>query len=277
MKFKSLVIAGILALTVSIAFGSEVPALRGPVNDEAKVLAPDKAKQLSDMLLAQEKQTSNQIVVLTIKTLGGEPIESYAQKVFVTWKLGQAKKDNGVLIVVAVADHKMRIEVGKGLEGSLTDATSAKIIRDVMAPRFKANDFAGGLTEAVNTINLAIKGEFKADAPLVIQTIPTWAWILIIVGAGVVILLIIVGIRSSSDDMESSGSYGGGSFGSGLGLGSIIGSGLGGGYSGGHSSSSDDSSSSSDSGGGFDFGGGGDSGYSGGGGDSGGGGASGSW
>lgn len=238
--------------------------LQGPVNDYAKVLSNAQAEQLRSALLAQEKETSNQIVILTVQSLGGEEIEPFANAIFHTWKLGQAGKDNGVLIVLATSERKMRIEVGKGLEGVLTDAIASQIIRREMTPKFKANDFAGGFTAAVTAINLAVKGEYRADGrnvnfpagarPAAAGGWPWWVWVLIVVGA-LILLAIILGniptrgggtvLSDTLDSLPSSGSEWGGG-------GIFTGSG----------------GSSGDSGGGS---------YSGGGGDSGGGGASGSY
>jgi len=178
---------------------NETIAIRGPVNDFAKVLSDAQAEQLRTSLLAQEKATSNQIVILTVASLNGEEIEPFANRVFQAAKLGQAGKDNGVLIVLAPKERKMRIEVGSGLEGSLTDAIASQIIRNEMAPRFKANDFAGGFSAAVNAIQLAIKGEYKAEGGNVnfpagggaaAGGLPWWGWTLIVLG--VIILLLII-------------------------------------------------------------------------------------
>jgi uncharacterized protein len=115
------------------------------------------------MLEAHEDSTSNQIAVLTIADLGGEVLEEYSLKVAETWKLGQAGKDNGVLLLVARDDRKVRIEVGRGLEGSLTDATSGRIIRREIVPRFKEGDFDGGVLEGTKAIVSAIEGTYSAE------------------------------------------------------------------------------------------------------------------
>jgi uncharacterized protein len=113
--------------------------------------------------LAQyEDSTSNQIAILIISTLDNEVLEEYSLRVAETWKLGQKDKDNGILLLIAVDDHKMRIEVGKGLEGVLTDALSNRIIRNEMAPAFRRADFDGGVTAAINGIVAGIGGEYTA-------------------------------------------------------------------------------------------------------------------
>lgn len=153
----------VLLLTSVPLWGAEVPKLAGPVNDYAGVLSPDDEKKLTSFLLGQERKTTNQIVILTVKSLDGDTIEGFAEKVFNTWKLGQKGKDNGILVVLATKERKMRIEVGHGLEGALPDAIASRIIRDEMTPKFKAKDFAGGFMEAAIAIDKAIAGEFQAE------------------------------------------------------------------------------------------------------------------
>jgi uncharacterized protein len=135
------------------------------VHDEAKVLSQQTIDNLEHKLKVFEDSTTNQMGILIISSLNGEIIEQYALRAAKEWKLGQADKDNGIVMVVAVDDHKMRIETGHGLEGALPDAISNRIIRNEMAPRFRRGDFDGGVTAAVDAINLAIKGEYKADGP----------------------------------------------------------------------------------------------------------------
>ena len=118
---------------------------------------------LASSCSTRKSKTSNQIVILTVNSLDGEDIEGYANRVFHEWRLGQKEKRNGVLLVAAIKDRKLRIEVGYGLEGVLTDALSSQIIRNEIAPKFKAGDYDGGLWVGVNAIDKAIRGEYKAD------------------------------------------------------------------------------------------------------------------
>lgn len=136
----------------------DVPYLSGRVVDEAGILSQSTTSKLSADLKAHEERTTNQIAVLTVKSLDGESVEDFAVRVFEAWKLGQKGKDNGVLVIVAPADRRMRIEVGYGLEGTLTDAAAARIIRDRMTPRFKANDFDGGVAQGVAAIVATLEG-----------------------------------------------------------------------------------------------------------------------
>jgi uncharacterized protein len=113
---------------------------------------------LTGALEAHERATADQIVVLTTPTLGGEPVESYANRVFHAWALGQKGKDNGVLVVVAPHDRKMRIEVGYGLEATLPDAAAGRIVDNVMKPRFKAGDYERGISDGVTAVVAALEG-----------------------------------------------------------------------------------------------------------------------
>jgi uncharacterized protein len=135
------------------------------VVDNAEILSQATRDSVSAQLKAHEERTTNQIAVLTVKSLEDESVEGYALQVFETWKLGQKGKDNGVLVLVAPSDRRMRIEVGYGLEGTLTDAIAARIIRDRMTPRFKANDFDGGVRDGVAAIVQTLEGRGADPTP----------------------------------------------------------------------------------------------------------------
>lgn len=157
----------LIFLLVLVAMASRaqkpVPELWGlRVHDEAHVLSPATVDQLEKKLKAYEDSTSNQIAILIVPSLDGEVLEEYSLRVAETWKLGQKDKDNGVLLLIAINDHKMRIEVGQGLEGVLTDALSNRIIRNEMAPNFRRNDFDAGVSAAVDGMIKAIGGEYTA-------------------------------------------------------------------------------------------------------------------
>lgn len=146
----------------SSALALEVPPLRGHVNDYAAMLTPARAAALEQQLSDFERSDSTQIVVLTVPTLGGEVLEEFSIKVAESWKIGQKGVDNGVILLIAKAERKVRIEVGRGLEGKLTDLVSGRIIRSEIAPRFKAGDFDGGITAGVEALVKVAKGEYKA-------------------------------------------------------------------------------------------------------------------
>lgn len=152
-------------VTVTGARAAEVPYLSGRVVDKAEILTPAVRERLTAVLKAHEDATTNQIAVLTVPTIAPESIEDYAVRVFKAWKLGQAGKDNGVLVVVVPRDRKLRIEVGYGLEATLTDATAASIIRDVMTPRFKAGDFDAGVSAGVDAIVGVLEGRGVPSPP----------------------------------------------------------------------------------------------------------------
>lgn len=156
--------AALFAVLVVVAPGAaalDVPPLTGRVVDLADVLSPDTEAALVAQLAAHEDSTSNQVVVLTIASLEDEILEPYATRVFRAWGLGQADRDNGVLLLVAVADRELRIEVGYGLEGSLTDATAGTIIRGEIVPRFRDGDFDAGVVAGVGAILGAIEGSYS--------------------------------------------------------------------------------------------------------------------
>ena len=137
-----------------------VPTLTGRVVDRADILSSTTEETLTALLKAHEDSTSNQVAVLTIPSLEGEPIEAYSLRVAETWGLGTAANDNGVLLLVAVEDRAMRIEVGLGLEGALTDVLAGRIIRNEITPRFRSGDFDGGVLVGVQSIIGSIEGTY---------------------------------------------------------------------------------------------------------------------
>ncbi len=150
-------------VTAVRADDQSVPYLSGRVNDTAGLLSSSTVSRLERILKAEEDSTSNQIAVLTVNSLDGASLEDYSIKVVETWKLGQKGKDNGVLLLVVKGDRKVRIEVGYGLEGVLTDAVCNTIIRRVIIPKFKAGDYDAGISDGVDAIVAAIGGEFQGQ------------------------------------------------------------------------------------------------------------------
>jgi len=146
------------ALAVFPAFAIDVPFLTGRVTDNAQILSDETRKAVTANLKAHEEKTTNQIAVLTVPTLEGVSIEEYAVTVFNTWKLVQKGKDNGVLLIVAPKDRKLRIEVGYGLEGTMTDGIAGSIIRNAITPFFKNNDYDRGIDEGVRAIINVLEG-----------------------------------------------------------------------------------------------------------------------
>jgi uncharacterized protein len=267
---KKLIADRLIRATLLAAFGllvlhamaADVPAKPAHYfNDYASLIDERTAQQLDQRLEDFERQTSNQILVVIYPSLPADAaIEDFTQDAFRAWKPGQKGRDNGAILFVFVKDRKMRIQTGYGLEGALPDAICKRIISDEMAPRFRAGDFAGGMTAAVDAMIAATRGEYKGTGRTVAQVhsqarqgrSSTIDLIIFLVVLGIIGLSWLRGARRGTV-YSSSGSRGPG------GVWWIGGGGGGGGSSG------------------WGGGGGGDSGFSGGGGDSGGGGASGGW
>jgi uncharacterized protein len=134
------------------------------VNDYAGILSENAKAELESRLFGFEKETSNQVVVATFQSLEGEVLEDFSIRLAEKWKIGQAKNDNGVILLIFKEDRAVRIEVGYGLEGALPDALCAQIIRQVIVPAFRQGDFDGGVRKAVEAIILATKGEYQAGS-----------------------------------------------------------------------------------------------------------------
>lgn len=144
----------------------EAPPLTGRVTDLARMLSPESQQQLEQKLAAFERETSNQVVVLTVPSLQGDDIDRFSIRVAEAWKIGQKGRDNGVLLIIAQAERKVRIEVGMGLQGGLPDITAGRIIRDVMRPHLKSGNYDQGIAAGVDGIIAATKGEFKGTGPI---------------------------------------------------------------------------------------------------------------
>ena len=148
----------LLTLSVALAIGSTtaraqpVPVYQGLVNDQAQILPHASRAYLTYMLKQYEARTGHQLAFLSVDSLGGFTPEVYALKVAQTWKLGRARPDDGLLLLVAKQDHKVRIEVGYGLEGTIPDATANRIIDEVITPAFRRDQFAWGLLVAFKTL-----------------------------------------------------------------------------------------------------------------------------
>ena len=142
---------------------TDFPTLTGRVVDQAGILDEQVEATLATTLAAHEAETSNQIVVVTILSLNGYDISEYANRLGRHWEIGTSEEDNGILLVVAPNDRKVRIEVGYGLEGALTDSLSSIIIQREILPKFRNNDFPKGVVQGVAAITQAIKGEYTAQ------------------------------------------------------------------------------------------------------------------
>jgi uncharacterized protein len=243
-----------LVFFATFAFAAfNFPPLTGRVVDQANVISPATRSAIEAKSKELEDKSGIQLVVATVKSLEGSDIESYANQLFRFWKIGEAKKNNGVLLIVAPTEHKVRIEVGYGLEGTLTDALSSVIIASAMVPRFKANDYSGGIERGVDGIISVLttdaaewhkKAELRSQPPAAtFNVFPILIFLLIL-------FIIFYLMRNANGPPGSGGSgsggrrggppvfipYGGGGWGGGSGWGGG-GGGFGGGFSGGGGSS----------------------------------------
>lgn len=231
-------------------------------NDYSMTVRPETAARLNKELEDLEKQSSNQILVVIYPQMQTESsLEDYCHRIYASWHLGQQGKNNAAVLFVFVQNHKLRIETGRGLEGSLPDSVCKDIISDQIAPKFKANDYDGGLTAGVESMIKATRGEYQGTGRTVNQDKNPGGNSGGGLGIGTIFFLLFVAFIVFSSFLGRGGGMGG------LG-GMLLGSMLSGGGGRGGWDSGGGSSSSGDSGGGFSAGGG-DSGA--------GGGASGDW
>jgi len=246
----------LLLLTVFLllgvpAYSLEVPDRpEGRVTDRTGTLTRDQIRALDQKMASFERETSNQIGVLMIPSLEGDSLEDYSIRLAEKWKIGQAGRNNGVILLVVKNDRKLRIEVGYGLEGALPDALAGTIIRNEIAPRFKSGQFYQGIEAGIDSIIAATKGEYKAAPRKTKSQVDSLLPFLpfLIVGA-FIIFFMLAASQARRRNYHSGGSRGWNSGGGFFGGGPFSGG------SGGWSSGGD-----SFSGGGGDFGGGGASG-----------------
>ena len=241
---RPLIVLLIAALWAGVALAAaNFPPLTGRVVDQAKILSPVAIADLERKLADLEQKSSIQLVVATVPSLDGQEIEPYANQLFRAWKLGEAKQNNGVLLLIAPKERRVRIEVGYGLEGTLTDAVSSLIITNAIAPRFRAGDFSGGVTRGVDDIITALTTDAAEWKPKPTDTRAEHDASLLDALAPFLIFLFImfvisrIGRRGGGNVIfipMGGGGFGGGGFGGGFGGG---GGGFGGGFSGGGGSS----------------------------------------
>lgn len=161
---KKILLILFTVFSFAIVFGQTVLPKPNPprlVNDAANVLSPEQVEILEHKLVALDDSSSNQIAVVLIKTLGDYAIEDYAVKLFREWGIGNKKTNNGVLIIAAIDDRKVWIEVGYGLEGAIPDVTASSIYRNEIVPSFKEQNYYRGIDNAINALTKAAVGEYK--------------------------------------------------------------------------------------------------------------------
>lgn len=155
-----IVIITCLLLQSAFLFALDVPPLTGPVNDYARLFNGSDLRELNNYLYALDQKSDLQIAILTIPSLEDENLEDYSIRVAEQWKIGQKGKDSGVIFVIAAQEHKLRIEVGYGLEGLITDVQSSRIIRSIMIPAFQKGEYGKGTLLGVkNVAGLALQDE----------------------------------------------------------------------------------------------------------------------
>ncbi len=165
-SWRGLALVAAVALPLGAALAAAFPQRpAGRVTDLVGVLSFEQRRAIEERLAAFERETTHQVAVLLIPSLGGEPIESFSHQVATTWKLGRAGVDNGVLLLIDVRDRKVRIEVGYGLEPSLPDGLAGAIIREIIAPRFRQGDYSGGISDALERIFAATRKADLASVP----------------------------------------------------------------------------------------------------------------
>jgi uncharacterized protein len=190
---------GIIALlyTALAVFAVNFPALTGRIVDQANIIPAETRSAIEPKLADLEAKSGIQLVVATVTSLEGQEVEPYANELFRSWKLGEKAKNNGVLLLVAPNERRVRIEVGYGLEGTLTDALTKVIITNAITPRFKAGDFSGGISRGVDDIITVLTtdaSEWQKRPSLRLdnqQTTDPATWLLIAALIALVTLLIV--------------------------------------------------------------------------------------
>ena len=242
MRWRSLAV-GLVGLSVSAILFSwllsgtafaklQIPAappLDRPIVDQTKTLSDGDIARISNLIKAERQKKSLQIGVLMIPTLGNDDsLEEYSLKVARQWGIGDKKKSNGVLLLIAKNDRKMRIEIGNSMEGSLTDARASQIIRNTIAPKFRSGDYAGGVEAGVKRIIDAAEGRNLSDNDIDGESIVSMLFIVIFIT--IIVIAILKGngsngsrrrywwLAGGSDSSSSGSSSSGGSFGGGGGF-----------------------------------------------------------
>jgi uncharacterized protein len=167
MRATQLLATGLLAVAQVAAANVAVPTLTSPVTDLTNTLTASQKASLEQTLLAFAERKGSQVAVLIVPSVEPEPIEYFSMRVAEEWKLGREAQDDGVLFLIAKDDRNMRIEVGDGLEGALTDAATKRIVRDVVTPHFRAGDFYLGIVAGTDRIMSAISGEALPEPTMV--------------------------------------------------------------------------------------------------------------
>jgi uncharacterized protein len=208
-RFSQILFGFALLLWIGPAAAAEphYPQLTGRVADDANLLNPDERAELDANLKALEDKSSDQVVVVTLPSLQGFTIEDFGYQLGRHWGIGTKEKDNGVLLIVAPNERKVRIEVGRGLEPILTDAMSKVIINGAILPRFRTGDYAGGIEDGVKGIELVLSGDVAELAERVKgPDDPKIDWAVVIFWTVIILWFIWVSWRSSQSSAYRRGS-----------------------------------------------------------------------
>lgn len=162
MRLRHIIVTILLLLPLAAHAAIKFPELKGRIVDDAGIIDAPTKSQLESTITAHEQKTSNQLVVVTLKSLQGYPIEEFGYQLGRTWGIGTKEKNNGVLFIIAPTEHKTRIEVGYGLEGNLTDALSKIIIENDVIPFFKRGEYSHGIANGTQSIITALGGSYAA-------------------------------------------------------------------------------------------------------------------
>ncbi len=242
MNYAKFIIALLLLAGLSVIAAEAAPTfprLTGRVVDSAGMLDTARERRIGELLEAHENATTNQVVVATLTNLGGYSIETYGYQLGRAWGIGQKGKDNGVVLIVAKKERKVRIEVGYGLEGTLTDAIASNIIHTVMLPPFRRGDFGAGIEQGARAVIQALGGQYtmkperrRGSSSDTGQVVIPILFILFVIGS-MVASAVSSGTRGRG--AQGTGHWGGGSWGGGGSSGGGF-SGGGGGFGGGGAS-----------------------------------------
>lgn len=206
---------GLLPSVASAADAAPVPPLTSPVIDTTGTLAAEEIARLERQALALQRSSGAQLQVLMLSSTAPQSIEDYAQRAFDAWKLGRAGVDDGLLVVVAKDDRKVRIHTGTGLESKVTDATAARLIQEYLVPKFRRGDYAGGLDDATLVIASLMNGQ-PLPPPMAAQDsgrIGGGALVLLVIGVMAAILVpigFLVSMLSSAMTLVARGGGGAG-------------------------------------------------------------------
>jgi uncharacterized protein len=230
--WRLIAVAAALLWFAVAAVAQTFPALTGRIVDQANVISADARRTIEPKLVDLETKSGIQLVVATVNSLEGQEIEPYANALFRKWQLGEKTKNNGVLLLVAPKERRVRIEVGYGLEGTLTDALSKVIIVNAITPRFKAGDFSDGILRGVDDIITVLTtdaSEWEKRPSLRLDNQPASDpinWVIILIVIVVIILLFVspgfrwvffnvvlnILLSSGGSGSSSGGASGGGGF-----------------------------------------------------------------